>query len=418
MQQPSTPSSHGAGHHPTILTTTYSVFHIIMRTFGTYPNYNKRTRPLAYLTLLTVLLIFLLFLAQLTFMFLQAIVHQPIITVLEIHVISHSSFVLATILGMVIFTLRSKRLQCITSAIAQPDSSLDKTDQFLLKLCCHFTGSFLFHILGQFATVLTVKVTAIYSLSDSFFGLQVPAALLSSGMIIILTLAIAIRATHLGITALSCGILGIRFRRLTLSLKHHRDGKFTQSLDDHLKQHYYLSHLVHELDEVLAPSSLIFLASDIVVVTTLISYFISESVIEAPLGLFVTQGLPDRVTYIMYGIGAVGMLVTRVTASAFLNDQAQSIVPELYEILHMQGSQDSNLRMEKSVNVTLQRLRDIPVGLTGWDLFVLNKNFILTVLGLLATYLVVVVDISSKNECSLEYINVLSHPRANTTVGF
>ncbi|OWA53153.1 hypothetical protein BV898_17587 [Hypsibius exemplaris] len=64
--------------------------------------------------------------------------------------------------------------------------------------------------------------------------------------------------------------------------------------------------------------------------------------------------------------------------------------------------------LEKHIHRSLQRLRDAPVTLTGWGLVSMNRSFILSVLGVLATYLVVVVQMSSNTghspqmECSCD----------------
>ena len=55
------------------------------------------------------------------------------------------------------------------------------------------------------------------------------------------------------------------------------------------------------------------------------------------------------------------------------------MVPELHKALRDSGELRLSTGTLNDVNNTLQRLRDMPVALTGWGLCLLNKNFILTV---------------------------------------
>ncbi|OWA53154.1 hypothetical protein BV898_17588 [Hypsibius exemplaris] len=133
--------------------------------------------------------------------------------------------------------------------------------------------------------------------------------------------------------------------------------------------------------------------SDLITVTSLISYFISGGQMEAPMGHFVTLTATDSAFYIISTIGAVVVLLSVLAVTSYLSYQAGSCIPELHTVLeNLRNSQE----VEKKIGSALQRLRDNPVTLTGWGVISLNRSFILTVLGVMTTYLVVVVQISSK----------------------
>ena len=173
-------------------------------------------------------------------------------------------------------------------------------------------------------------------IKDSVFGLPMPAAVVSFCMASLLGLAVTFRLVHLTVVSLSCGALGMQFHRLTKLMKVNLQLDSTsvdgpgeisdgpcQSVKKCLQQHYYLSELVRELDGVFAPTLLLFTASDSVVLTSMISYFISSSKLEAPLGLYVTRGNIDMGFYVNYMMGAMFLLFMRIGMAAYLNEKVR-----------------------------------------------------------------------------------------------
>lgn len=166
--------------------------------------------------------------------------------------------------------------------------------------------------------------------TDSFFGLPVPALGLSLCMLFVLFLALCFRTACLSLVTLANGTMSIQFRRLAQQLKCHHYLGICQAEEKSakegaikaiLQEHWHLCEVVADLDSLLAPSSLLFLGSDVALVVSLISYIISGTGMEATLGLYITNTMADMATFVIYGVGAIGILLWRIGGSALLNHQ-------------------------------------------------------------------------------------------------
>ncbi|OQV12930.1 hypothetical protein BV898_12851 [Hypsibius exemplaris] len=407
------------------LSRSYAWFMWFLRGFGAVPQKDHRRRSFGFrcfyiARLFVVLTLILLFNAQLTFLFVQATAKLQTTTVVKLHFFSRSQFLMNIALGIVIFSRRSRKLPAVLSAIVKACVWAYDEDWRIFRWFiryCWFQLLFLFGAL--FPVGVALKFLTGRHLRENLLGTSLPAEVTSVAMITIQTLGIAFRIAHLSLVVITCGALGLQFRRLNADLKVSRSGKTTadRTMSGLLVRHYQLSELVGQFDAIFSPSLLLFTAADLVVVTCLISSLISSGQMEAAMGLYITQTSTDIIVYTTYTFGAILVLISRVVVAAYLNHQAIACVPELYKAL--QGP-DTDKELKGSIKVTLQRLRDLPVALSCWGLIIMNKNFILTITGLLASYLVVVIEISSKNGACIspvgELRSMMSATTANATI--
>ncbi|XP_055347478.1 uncharacterized protein LOC129594720 [Paramacrobiotus metropolitanus] len=90
------------------------------------------------------------------------------------------------------------------------------------------------------------------------------------------------------------------------------------------------------------------------------------------------------------------ILMQRVTAAAYMQKQAHSIVVILSIASEKLNSEDGGLEVQ--INKTLRRLRDCPVAFTAGNILTLNTEFILSVSGILITYVLVLYEMNSKDD--------------------
>ncbi|OWA53157.1 hypothetical protein BV898_17591 [Hypsibius exemplaris] len=299
----------------------------VLYLFGTVSSWSSRRskenhRIWTTIRLTTVVLLIVLFILQLAFMYLQAVAEIPTTTVMKVHFLTRSQFTAMTALSIAVFSTRTTPLRALLASIVKACVWSEPSEFSLVRriILLHLS------VIGLGAAVLSgqliAKAFVVRGLTDSFFGLSIPAELLS-------------------------------------------------------------------------------ITSDLALVTSLISYFISDSQLEAPIGHFITQNATDTAIYFSCAIGTEFMLTTGIVLAAYLNHQADSCIPELYRIIE---DLDVSIDLDGHIERSLRRLRDTPVALTGLGLFLMNKSFILTVIGVGTTYLVVMVQINVKNGCNFEHV--------------
>ncbi|XP_055339950.1 uncharacterized protein LOC129589293 isoform X1 [Paramacrobiotus metropolitanus] len=145
------------------------------------------------------------------------------------------------------------------------------------------------------------------------------------------------------------------------------------------------------------PATLLFTGGDIVSVIFMISTVLIHK-IEAPLGLYLTDNINHTVVYCA-GATACGILTAvRVSMAIFLQNEANGVIPTLYR---MQELSNIPPNVERKIKVAIGRLNHNPIQITGWGLFTLDKTFVLTVLGFLVTYLVLIGQLGNDeaNQC-------------------
>ncbi|OWA53156.1 hypothetical protein BV898_17590 [Hypsibius exemplaris] len=373
----------------------------IIRPYGQQRNI-KAARVFSIFRLITAVSIILFFAAQLTYMYVTAAKNLPTVTVLKLHFLSRLQTTVITALGMVILATRTRDLSAVVSDLVRACVWTNDTDFRHLRWATIFSPLYCWLTLAMLPIGMAVKVFAVRHLKDSLFGGTLPAEMVSAVLMLSETgTAIFFRALHLSVIILICLTLGVQFRRITTDFRQAYGGDrddqnpeaFVRRMNELLRRHYDLSKLVQRFDAIFSATLFLFTASDLANVTSLISYFISGSQLEAPLGHYVTQSATDNVVYIICAIGSVEVLLTRTAVTAYLSYHAESCIPECYTLLEDPGIGG---QLEKHIHRTLQRLRDVPVVLTGWRLISMNRNFILTVLGVVSTYMVVAVQISTK----------------------
>ncbi|OWA53149.1 hypothetical protein BV898_17583 [Hypsibius exemplaris] len=270
----------------------------------------------------------MLFLAQFTHLFLRAIATVGTATALKLHFFSRSQTTLTTALGLIILSRRSRKLPSVLSSIASACTwSSDSEFRPLRRFITCFTAYLACIYCVIFPVSLLMKVLKVRGLNESFLGWTIPAGVVSFGMMMIETTSIAFRSAHLMTLIVTCLTLGMQFAHLTRSMKTFRQGwsinksasEYASGMNDLLYRHYRLSKLVHQFDAIFSASLFLFMASDLIVVTSLISYFISGHRLETTMGHYVTRTDLDHGMFMSSAVGGVVLILSRVIVTAYLS---------------------------------------------------------------------------------------------------
>ncbi|OWA53150.1 hypothetical protein BV898_17584 [Hypsibius exemplaris] len=284
----------------------------------------------------------MLFLAQFTHLFLRAIATVGTATALKLHFLSRSQSTLTTALGLIILSRRSRKLPSVLSSIASACTWSSDSEFRPLRRFITFSMAYLACLYCVVLPVgLLMKVLMVRGLNESFLGWTITAEVVSFGMLLIEATAVSFRSTHLMMMIMTCLTLGMQFAYLTGSMKTFRQGwsinksagEYASGMSDLLYRHYRLSKLVHQFDAIFSASLFLFTASDLIVVTSLISYFISGHRLEAKMGHYVTGTDLDHGMFMNGAVGGVLLILTRVIVTAYLSYRAESCIPELHMIL-------------------------------------------------------------------------------------
>ncbi|XP_055348435.1 uncharacterized protein LOC129595448 [Paramacrobiotus metropolitanus] len=170
-----------------------------------------------------------------------------------------------------------------------------------------------------------------------------------------------------------------------------------------LHRHQELSRIHAQMDAIFAPATLFYCTTDVTMLIFLLN-FVFNFKMDTALGLYSMDREEHRFLFLIGGIGSVLLLLIKVGVSCFLHDQAHSVVPILYRLLHSMENSAVTLVEERSTKrwkalctLTVQRLRDYPIEFSGWGLFTLNKQLIVTIVGLSVSYLLVMSEMVKKD---------------------
>ncbi|OWA53151.1 hypothetical protein BV898_17585 [Hypsibius exemplaris] len=316
----------------------------LMGAFGTIRSSNSRqskcSATFPTLRLLAVVCFFLLFLGQLTYLYLQASANLETATSLKLHFISRAQSTFNTALCLIILSRRTRKLPSVLFGIANACLWSDESQYRPLRRIVNFTVAYLGFIYGiMFPIGLIAKIVSVRGLNESLFGWSLPAEVVILSMFIIEATAISFRSIHLMTLIIMCLTLGMQFSHLTRSIKTSRQGgsidksagDYGSCMGDLLYRHYRLSKLVHQFDAIFSASLFLFTASDVILLTSLMSYFISGSRLEASMGHYVTQSALDNGVFMFGAFGGVVLVLTRVMVTAYLSYEPGVLVLPPYE---------------------------------------------------------------------------------------
>ncbi|XP_055330319.1 uncharacterized protein LOC129582737 [Paramacrobiotus metropolitanus] len=168
------------------------------------------------------------------------------------------------------------------------------------------------------------------------------------------------------------------------------------------ERHWRLTKVTRKLDGIYSGALFVLTGFDVLAITLMIGIAMGGSS-KVPLGVFATNSIVDLLFLAGCAFGNSFLLFGRMITAASVNSQAQAIVDIYHELA--ETFPEWKHKIESITSATIQRLRDRPVGFTAWRLFLLDMNFIITVIGALLTYLVVVYEMTSKNDDSHGSVN-------------
>ena len=96
------------------------------------------------------------------------------------------------------------------------------------------------------------------------------------------------------------------------------------------------------------------------------------------------------VTCILWTIAAACQIIFICVGGALINAKAHKPLEYIYDISVDETSQQDSVKLQ----MFLSKLNGQPIGLTAFGMFVIDKPTILTIIGLLLTYFVIIVQFS------------------------
>ncbi|XP_055347481.1 uncharacterized protein LOC129594723 [Paramacrobiotus metropolitanus] len=103
----------------------------------------------------------------------------------------------------------------------------------------------------------------------------------------------------------------------------------------------------------------------------------------------------DRVMYCFCAYCNLLWLLFRTVSAAYVHIKAHSVTVILNTILEETDRCDVALEMQ--IRGTLRRLRDCPVVFTAWNIFTMNVEFIVSMFGILVTYILFIYETNPKD---------------------
>ncbi|XP_055348482.1 uncharacterized protein LOC129595484 [Paramacrobiotus metropolitanus] len=376
---------------------------------GCYPwsiprNWDKRPRFVIWpiIIMLFVLLLNVVMAVYLLYHYLQAITRANDKLDVTLHMLSNVQYLFVAFLALPLNAYTNRHLYDCVVAL----------DRILLPSTYPRIIQIKKHILGQ-ASLLIAAVVVMYYLKiypaiglyDTLFGIKIPGAPWMFFMQFILTNAMFSRLASvcafcfLGLTS------AVQFRACYQQIKEHVDVELTDlsSINTALHRHLELSRIHAHLDTVFAPATLFYCTTDVTILIFLLNFVLNFKM-DTALGLYSMDRVEHRFISLIGGIGSVMLLLIKVGVSCYLHDQAHSVVPILYRLLHrMENSAVEQEERSKTkgwralCTLTVQRLRDFPIEFSGWGLFTLDKQLIATIVGLSVSYLLVMSEMGKKD---------------------
>ncbi|GIX89290.1 uncharacterized protein CEXT_581441 [Caerostris extrusa] len=187
-------------------------------------------------------------------------------------------------------------------------------------------------------------------------------------------------------------------KALNEQIESHDDTRFVVSnrnIDVYLGFYNRLSRVIVEMDDVLSPCVLLLyglmVSGQFYTLTVLISKDTESSSL--------TTGLQNVIVFLLT---TVAFLVITLIASK-VTEVAENIKRSLYKLADNIVNSSSQLAInEKNVAnsylILIAILNGSQLSFTGWKMFNINRSFILTTMGVMISYGVIIVQIGHKND--------------------
>ncbi|XP_055347344.1 uncharacterized protein LOC129594620 [Paramacrobiotus metropolitanus] len=309
--------------------------------------------------------------------------------------------VLVTIYGSV-FSLRSKHLPAIMDELRRRVESVPLVVRTLRCCCVWYTVCF-----NGFLVILTYitvqRYQNVWYQKEVIFGFEFYSVY---GLVLQTALLHGISAVALafsGSFVILAVTLGSAFRQIGYEYEaHYRMYKtdridfqeLTAGITKGRHEHLALSDIVRRLDTIYAPSSLVSLILEVLLVVILVDIVIG--VTPSKIGYMFTNNTTDLLLCSLMALANLFLLIQRITAAAYTHTQAHSVVVILRTMSEELGSKIDGL--EVLINRTMRRIHDCPVVFTAGNIFTLNTELILSVSGILITYVLVLYEMNSKDD--------------------
>ncbi|ELT90557.1 hypothetical protein CAPTEDRAFT_209607 [Capitella teleta] len=221
--------------------------------------------------------------------------------------------------------------------------------------------------------------------------------------LVVIGLNIVISCLSIAFYIMLCYIIYKEFEYMcrTFEMKIRADGQFVDDLEKFRIAHQQRCKLVEQADQILK----YLLASTFTAHVPLLCLLLYNL-------LDMSQSLIFR----MYGVYWMLMVLTQTLsfaiAATMVNTQAHAPLANIYAIKAASSTIDRQL----VVSMFLNKLTGTSIGLTAWDMFVINKPTMLTVMGMVLTYFFLLVQFrnplqttSYDKTCNCNLFNVTSN---------
>ncbi|XP_055338501.1 uncharacterized protein LOC129588344 [Paramacrobiotus metropolitanus] len=159
-----------------------------------------------------------------------------------------------------------------------------------------------------------------------------------------------------------------------------------------LSNHFTLSTAVAKADKILSPLLLVTVPFDLAMTVFIFAHLFNGS--DAADILAYNTIRSSLLSNLVCGFDLVWMVIVLfgpIVTSAYLKQQAEKAVKEISFFI---GCEDTESKFKRMLKKRANLIKDFPPALTLWSIAVLDKNIFLVVLGVLGTYLFIILEVS------------------------
>lgn len=167
----------------------------------------------------------------------------------------------------------------------------------------------------------------------------------------------------------------------------HQDSVIQLSSVLKLRQyHDYLTEIVTQMDDIFSPAVFFWYSSFILSVCIDIAFDVTLyfSLTDYPLLMSILKLVVLFGAYAIMGISA-----------SLAIEESQKCIPIFFRLTSVEGAL-SNVHLSQALQMMILHLRSSQLALTGWKFFTLNRSYMMTVIGVIISYLIIIVQLNPR----------------------
>lgn len=148
--------------------------------------------------------------------------------------------------------------------------------------------------------------------------------------------------------------------------------------------HDYLTDIVNEVDDIFSPAVFFWYSTFIISVCIDITFDVTHysNLTDYPLLMSIFKLAVHFGAYASVGISA-----------SFAIEESQKCIPILFRLTSVEGPL-SNIHLSQALQMMTLHLKSSELALTVWKLFKLNRSYIMTIIGVIVSYFIIIVQLN------------------------